>query len=77
MTLSRVHLSLATYQLADGSTWLIPEYVFSGTETDVTQTAGSGPWFVIAVDPRYVTVSTALPTGVDGVMRMPVPVAKN
>jgi hypothetical protein len=77
VTLSRVHLSLATYQLADGSTWLIPEYVFSGTETDVTQTAGSGPWFVIAVDPRYVTVSTALPTGVDGVMRMPVPVAKN
>ena len=77
VTLSQVHLSLATYQLADGSTWLIPEYVLSGTETDVTQTAGSSQWSVIAVDPRYVTVSTALPTGVDGVMRVTVPVAKN
>jgi hypothetical protein len=59
-------LSLATYQLADDSLWLLPIYDYTGTETSSTGSTSSGTWNELAVDPSYVQVSG--PAGSRGVI---------
>jgi hypothetical protein len=57
VTLDADALSLATYQLTDGSLWLLPVYNYSGTETSADGSTSTGTWNELAVDPSYVQVS--------------------
>lgn len=57
VTLESDALSLATYQLTDGSLWLLPVYNYSGTEKTADGSTSSGIWNELAVDPSYVQVS--------------------
>jgi len=50
-------LTLATYTLTDGTTWLLPTWSLSGTETGSTVTAGSTyQASVLAIDSQYVNL---------------------
>jgi hypothetical protein len=56
-TINAAALHLAAYRLADGTLWLVPEYLFTG---DIDNAAGStspSSWNAIAVDPSYVHLS--------------------
>ncbi|HUV57793.1 MAG TPA: hypothetical protein VMV96_03190 [Acidimicrobiales bacterium] len=56
VTLMSGQLSLRPFELADGTEWLLPTYIFS--------TLASGPpskWWVVALDPRYL-IPGAVPT---------------
>ena len=58
-TLSADTISLATYQLADGSLWLLPVYDYRGQVTNANGVASSGTWSELAVDPSYAHVGSA------------------
>ena len=56
ITLMSEQLSLRPFELADGTEWLLPTYLFS--------TLASGPtskWWIVAIDPRYLR-SDSTPT---------------
>jgi hypothetical protein len=57
VTLDADALSLATYQLTDGSLWLLPVYNYTGTEITADGTTSTGTWNELAVNPNYVQVS--------------------
>jgi hypothetical protein len=50
-------IALQTYQLTDGSLWLLPMYIYTGTETRADGSTSTGTWSELAVDPTYVHVS--------------------
>lgn len=50
-------ITLETYQLTDGSLWLLPVYDYSGTSVGVDGSLSTGTWYELAVDPSYVHVS--------------------
>jgi hypothetical protein len=54
VTLNSASLTLAAYQLTDGSMWLLPVYSFAGVETSANGTISSGNWYELALDPSYV-----------------------
>jgi hypothetical protein len=56
-TLSSAAVSLATYQLKDGSTWLLPLYTYSGSVSQQDGTTSSGTWSELALAPSYVHIS--------------------
>lgn len=56
-------LSLETYQLTDGSMWLLPVYDYTGVETNLDGSTSSGTWYELAVDPSYVHVTNSTGTG--------------
>jgi hypothetical protein len=58
VNLTSVSLSLATYQLTDGTSWLLPAYDYTGVTANTDGTSSSGDWYVLAVDPSYVQVSS-------------------
>jgi hypothetical protein len=60
-TLTTVTLSLATYQLTDGTSWLLPVYDYVGVTTNADGTTSSSDWFELAVEPSYVQVSSNSP----------------
>lgn len=66
VTLDADTLSLETYQLTDGTSWLLPVYNYTGTETSLNGSTSSATWNELAVDPRYVHVSG--PGGPHGVI---------
>ncbi|HVA70569.1 MAG TPA: hypothetical protein VNF08_04510 [Acidimicrobiales bacterium] len=53
-----VSLSLATYQLTDGATWLLPVYDYVGETTNANGISSNSNWYELAVDPSYVQVSS-------------------
>lgn len=57
VTLDADALTLQTYQLTDGSLWLLPVYNYTGTITNTDGSTSNGTWNELAVDPRYVRVS--------------------
>jgi len=57
VTLHADSLTLQTYQLTDGSLWLLPVYNYSGTEKTADGSTSSGTWDELAVNPKYVQVS--------------------
>jgi hypothetical protein len=59
VTLTSVSLSLATYQLTDGTSWLLPVYEYVGQTANADGTSSSGNWYELAVDPSYVQVSSS------------------
>ena len=58
VTLTSVSLSLATYQLTDGTSWLLPVYDYVGQTINADGTSSSSDWYELAVDPSYVQASS-------------------
>jgi hypothetical protein len=58
VTLTSVSLALATYQLTDGTTWLLPVYNYVGVSSNADGTSSTSDWYVLAVDPSYLQVSS-------------------
>jgi hypothetical protein len=63
-TVNSASLSLATYQLKDGTTWLLPLYTYSGSVTQSNGTTSSGTWSELALEPSYVQISPSVARGV-------------
>ena len=61
VTLDSSSITLATYQLADGSTWLIPEFRYTGAVNG--QAGNTQTWTTLAVDPAYVQLTDANKSG--------------
>jgi hypothetical protein len=57
VTLDNASITLHTYQLTDGSLWLLPVYSYTGLITSADGSTSSGIWNELAVDPSYVHVS--------------------
>ncbi len=57
LTDATVQLSLQT--LADGSSWLVPMYIYTGTSTFEDGASNTGTWSTIAVDPAYLKIEPA------------------
>ena len=63
VTLNFDSLSLETFQLTDGSMWLLPVYNYTGVETNLDGSTSSGTWHELAVDPSYVHVTNNTTSG--------------
>jgi hypothetical protein len=63
-TLNSASVSLATYRLKDGSTWLLPLYTYSGSVAQKDGTTSSGTWSELALEPSYVHISPSVARGV-------------
>ena len=57
VTLDSVSISLQSYQLNDGTVWLLPIYDYSGTVMNSDGSSYRSDWTTIAVDPSYVDVN--------------------
>jgi hypothetical protein len=57
LTDAKIQLSLQT--MADGSSWLVPMYFYSGTSTYDDGAPSPGTWSTIAVNPDYLTITPA------------------
>jgi hypothetical protein len=56
VTLDAETVSYATFQLTDGSVWMLPIYNYSGLVTNPDGSSYTGTWSTIAVDPTYIQV---------------------
>jgi hypothetical protein len=63
VTLTSVSLSLATYQLTDGTLWLLPVYDYVGGSANAYGTSSTSDWYELAVDSSYVQVSSSSSAG--------------
>jgi hypothetical protein len=63
-TLARDTVSLASYQLKNGTLWLLPLYTYSGSVAPVHGTTAMRTWSELAVEPTYVTGVTAAAPGI-------------
>lgn len=59
-TLTRADLALATYQLANGTLWLLPVYTYHGTFIRTSGAHAASTWRELAIKPSYVRGSTSL-----------------
>jgi hypothetical protein len=59
VTLDNETISYQTYQLTDGSVWMLPIYNYTGLVTNSDGSSYTGTWSTIAVDPTYIQVSTS------------------
>jgi hypothetical protein len=59
VVLSGDAITLQTYELTDGSWWLLPVYHYQGASTGTSGVASSGTWEELAIDPSYVRVSSS------------------
>ena len=57
VTLDTVSISLQSYQLSDGTVWLLPIYDYTGTVKNSDGSSYQGDWTTIAVDPAYVQLN--------------------
>ena len=57
VTLDSVSLSLQSYQLTDGTVWLLPIYNYTGTVMGSNAPSYQGKWTTIAVDPAYIQLN--------------------
>jgi hypothetical protein len=63
-TLARDTISLASYQLKNGALWLLPLYTYSGSVTPLHGATAARTWSELAIEPAYVTGSTAASPGI-------------
>ena len=61
VALNSSSVTLATYQLADGSIWFIPEFLYTGVVNG--QAGNTQTWTTLAVDPAYVQLTDANKSG--------------
>jgi hypothetical protein len=65
VTLDADTISYQTYQLTDGSVWMLPIYNYSGVVTNADGSTYTRTWSTIAVDPTYIQVSTSSSGGIN------------
>jgi hypothetical protein len=65
VTLDNATISYQTYQLTDGSVWILPVYNYTGLVTNADGSSYTGTWSTIAVDPAYIQVSTSSSGGIN------------
>jgi hypothetical protein len=65
VTLDAETISYQTYQLTDGSVWMLPIYNYTGVVTNADGSSYTGTWSTIAVDPTYIQVSTSSSGGIN------------
>lgn len=65
VTLDAETISYQTYQLTDGSVWMLPIYNYTGLVTNSDGSSYTGTWSTIAVDPTYIHVSTSSSGGIN------------
>ena len=63
VTVDSYTMTLGTYQLTDGSVWLLPVYNYAGQVTNVGSTTYTSSWDEIAIDPNYVSISATSTSG--------------
>jgi hypothetical protein len=59
VTLEHSALELHTYELTNGSWWLLPEYRYQGTIQSTSGVTSYGVWSELAIDRSYVKVNNA------------------
>jgi hypothetical protein len=65
VTLDAESVSYQTYQLTDGSVWLLPIYNYTGDVNNADGTSYTGTWSLIAVDPTYIKISNSSSGGIN------------
>jgi hypothetical protein len=65
VTLDNETISYQTYQLVDGSVWMLPIYNYTGVVNNTDGSSYTGTWSTIAVDPTYIQVSTSSSGGIN------------
>ena len=65
VTLDNETISYQTYQLTDGSVWMLPVYNYTGVVNNTDGSSYTGTWSTIAVDPTYIQVSTSSSGGIN------------
>jgi hypothetical protein len=65
VTLDAETISYQTYQLTDGSVWMLPIYNYTGLVDNADGTSYTGTWSTIAVDPTYIQVSNSSSGGIN------------
>ncbi|HEY5009712.1 MAG TPA: hypothetical protein VIH73_01060 [Acidimicrobiales bacterium] len=65
VTLDAETVSYATFQLTDGSVWMLPIYNYTGLVTNTDGSSYTGTWSTIAVDPTYIQVPTSSSGGIN------------
>ena len=65
VTLDNETISYQTYQLTDGSVWMLPIYNYTGVVNNTDGSSYTGTWSTIAVDPIYIQVSTSSSGGIN------------
>jgi hypothetical protein len=65
VTLDAETIAYQTYQLTDGSVWLLPIYNYTGLVTNADGSSYTGTWSTIAVDPTYIQVSNSSSGGIN------------
>ena len=63
-TLARDSVSLASYQLKNGTLWLLPLYTYSGSVAPVNGATATRTWSELAIEPRYVTGASDAAPGI-------------
>jgi hypothetical protein len=59
VALSGDSITLQSYELTDGSWWLLPVYHYQGAFTGTTGVASTGTWDQLAIDPTYVQINNS------------------
>jgi hypothetical protein len=63
-TITGERVSLAPYQLKNGTLWLLPLYTYSGSITGKSGATATRTWSELAVQPTYIAGSSATAEGV-------------
>jgi len=64
VTLDAESVTYQTYELTDGSVWMLPIYNYTGNVIGGIGSSYTGTWSVIAVDPTYIDLSNASSGGI-------------
>jgi hypothetical protein len=65
VTLGSETVSYQTYQLTDGTVWMLPIYNYTGLVTNADGSSYTGTWSTIAVDPTYIQVPASSSGGIN------------
>jgi hypothetical protein len=65
VTLDADTVSYETFQLTDGSVWMLPIYNYTGLVTNADGSSYTGTWSTIAVDPTYIQVPASSAGGIN------------
>ncbi len=65
VTLDAETITYATFQLTDGSVWMLPVYNYGGLATNADGSTYTGTWSTIAVDPTYIQIPASQSGGVN------------
>jgi hypothetical protein len=64
VALSGDTITFETYELTDGTWWLLPVYHYQGAFTGTTGAPSTGTWEQLAIDPAYVRVNNSVASAI-------------